>query len=594
MNFNHAELQGGVPGSFRGEQEAQLPAATEENSRPSEVSTSSRQERVPGTSAVEGRPNAPRSSIAYLIPSVRDIVFIFLFWSLLAGTLSNRPLADPDIGWHIRTGELILSTHAIPRGDPFSSTMHGQPWFAWEWLYDLVIGILHRTCGLNGVVWLCALIVAATFTMLLSQLLKRGTGLLLAIVLMLLAEAAATIHLFARPHIVSWFFMLAWFAALERWERGGGRENVPRWLPWFFPASTVLWVNLHGGWLVGFALLAVYIVAATIESLRDSDAFAALRAGQRARAMAWAGVASAVATLANPFGWNLHVHIYRYLGDRYLMNRIAEFRSPDFHGWAQRCFAMILLLTVVALAGHRRQIRLRHLLVILLAVYAGLLSARNLPVSSMLLALVIGPLLWDSVVALATRPGAWGWLRGSARWAVEFSGRMGAQELSLRGHAWPAVIAVASLAICLHGGWIGSRRVVDARFDPKKVPVAAVDFLQNESSREPIVSTDSWGGYVIYRLYPSRQVVVDDRHDLYGSDRVRQILTLMQGEPGWRELLETWHIRTVLLPADSTLANLLRELPKDWRVTYQDDVAVVYELVAGEAALPHTEVHQKR
>ena len=108
MNFNHAELQGGVPGSFRGEQEAQLPAATEENSRPSEVSTSSRQERVPRTSAVEGRPNAPRSSIAYLIPSVRDIVFIFLFWSLLAGTLSNRPLADPDIGWHIRTGELML------------------------------------------------------------------------------------------------------------------------------------------------------------------------------------------------------------------------------------------------------------------------------------------------------------------------------------------------------------------------------------------------------------------------------------------------------------------------------------------------------
>ncbi len=513
------------------------------------------------------------SVLRYLIPSVRDIIFIFLFWSLLAGTLSTRPLADPDIGWHIRAGELMLATHTLQRTDPFSSTMHGQRWFAWEWLYDLALGILHRAGSLNGVVWLCAVIVAATFTFVLSQLLKRGTGLLLAIVLMLLAEAAATIHLFARPHIVSWLFALAWFAALERWERG----DAPRCLPWFFPVSTLLWVNLHGGWLLGFALLAIYIVAAVLERLRASDPFVALRAVGRARAMAWAGGASALATLANPFGWRLHEHIYRYLGDRYLMNRIAEFRSPDFHGWAQRCFVIILLLTVVALAGHRRRVRLSHLLVALLAVYAGLLASRNLPVSSMLLVLVIGPMLWESLVSLANRPGAWEPLRGGARRIVEFSSRMGAQELSLRGHAWPVISAVAALAVCLHGGWIGSRHLINAKFDPTKVPAAAVDFLEAHPAQHPVFSTDSWGGYLIYRLYPSRQVVVDDRHDLYGSDRVREVLILMQGEPGWREVLESWHIQAVLLPAGSTLANLLRELPQNWRLTYQDKVAVVYE-----------------
>ena len=115
---------------------------------------------------------------------------------MLAGTLSKFPLADPDIGWHIRTGEQILITHTLPRTDPYSSTMQDQPWFAWEWLYDLVLGILHHLCGLNGVVWLCAGVVASTFTLLLSQLVKRGTGLLAAIVLVLLAEGAATIHLF--------------------------------------------------------------------------------------------------------------------------------------------------------------------------------------------------------------------------------------------------------------------------------------------------------------------------------------------------------------------------------------------------------------
>jgi hypothetical protein len=119
--------------------------------------------------------------------------------------------------------------------------------------------------------------------------------------------------------------------------------------------------------------------------------------------------------------------------------------------------------------------------------------------------------------------------------------------------------------------------MVHAGFDPKSVPVAAADFLDRRPDTEPVFSLDSWSGYLIYRLYPRRQVVVDDRHDLYGSDRIRQILILMQGEPGWREVLVDWHIRLALLPADSTLANLLRQMPEQWRITYQDKISVVFE-----------------
>ena len=513
------------------------------------------------------------AALRFLLPSARDIIFVFMFLSLLAGSLSNRSLADPDIGWHIRTGELILQTHTLPRTDPYSSTMHGQPWFAWEWLYDLLLGLLHHACGLNGVVWLCAVLVASTFTLLLSQLLKRGTGILLAIVLMLLAEAAATIHLFARPHIVSWLFVLLWFAALERWEQG----SVPRWLPWFFPASMLLWVNLHGEWLFGLALLAIYTLASAVGALRTRDPFAAVKLAHRTRAMARAWIASALATLANPYGWRLHIHIYRYLNDRYLMNRIAEFRSPDFHGWAQRAFAIILLLTLIALATALRSIPLSRFLVVLLSVYTGLFSSRNLPVSSMLLVLIIGPMLWESGASLVGRPRAWGWLCTGSRRVVDFSDRMGAQELQLRGHLWPVVCAVAALAICLQGGRLGSRQLIHAQFDPKTLPVAAVDFLDKQTSTQPVFSLDSWGGYLIYRLYPRRQVVVDDRHDLYGTSRVRDFLILLQGETGWRHLLDDWQIHIVLLPPGSTLANLLQQLPQEWQVTYQDTVAVVLE-----------------
>ena len=397
------------------------------------------------------------SAQRFLLPSVRDIIFIFLFWSVLAGSLSNRPLADADIGWHIRTGEQILAKHSLPRTDPYSSTMQGQPWFAWEWLYDALLGALHRACGLNGVGWLCALLTATIFVILLSQLLRRGTGLLMAVLLMLLAEAAAMVHLYARPHIASWLLSLLWFVMLENWEGWNWPDHerrLPRWIPWFFPASMLLWVNLHGGWLFGMVSLAIYTFAAFVESVRKekTDPFAAIRIAHRAHAMTVAWVSSAAATLVNPYGWRLHVHIYRYLTDRYLMNRIDEFRSPDFHGWAERSFAIILLLTIVALAGNRRpanrassnhgssgqsKIRLSHLLVVLFAAYAGFYATRNLPVSSMLLVLIAGPILSANFSVLPDKPTAWRWLRNSVTKIVIFSDRMAAQELDLSGHLWP-------------------------------------------------------------------------------------------------------------------------------------------------------------
>jgi len=66
-------------------------------------------------------------------------------------------------------------------------------------------------------------------------------------------------------------------------------------------------------------------------------------------------------------------------------------------------------------------------------------------------------------------------------------------------------------------------------------------------------------------MYPERRVVVDDRHDLYGSERIQRYIILTRVEPGWQGVLTDWQVRTALLPADSTLANLLRELPRDWR-----------------------------
>ena len=171
----------------------------------------------------------------------------------------------------------------------------------------------------------------------------------------------------------------------------------------------LVWVNVHGGFLVGFVLLAIYWCSATWRWLRPAgdrfdDVLRQIRAGRLVRVLTLAGIVSALATLVNPYGIYLHVHIYHYLTNRFLMNHINEFQSPNFHYVAQKCFAGLLLLTLVALAVKKRAAgpaRVSQALVVLFAVYSGLYASRNIPVSSLLLILVIGPWLSEGDGAIS-------------------------------------------------------------------------------------------------------------------------------------------------------------------------------------------------
>ncbi len=510
----------------------------------------------------------------WIFPSVGDLVFVLLLAGLTLGTAAQLLLRDAGIGWHIRAGQLILATRSIPHTDPFSSTMQGKTWYAWEWLFDALVAASHHLAGLNGVVFISALVIACTFALMLRGMLGRGANLLVSILVLLLALVASSVHLFARPHILTWLLTVVWFGVLERFEDDGKTVNL-LWLP----LLTLLWVNVHGGFLVGFGLLAIYFASAFVKWIaapKDDDGALA----QRLKAVFLAGILSFAASFANPYGYHLHIHIYRYLTDHFLMDHIDEFLSPNFHGLGQRCFAAMVLLAVVATAMARRKVGLSHLLVILFAIYAGLFAARNIPVSSILLGLIVAPLISD-------------WVRGiardhevamGARWLAAridfFGSRMALLDSKLRGHLWPAVAIALGLWVCGHDGRLGAARLVDARFDPARFPVGAVDFLHGSATHEVVFCPDRWGGYVIYRSYPQVLAAVDDRHDLYGAEFLKRYLKILHGEPGWENELDGLHAAWVLVPAESTMASLLEETHR-WDIAFKDDTAIVFRPSGG-------------
>ncbi len=153
---------------------------------------------------------------------------------------------------------------------------------------------------------------------------------------------------------------------------------------------------------------------------------------------------------------------------------------------------------------------------------------------------------------------------------------MSGVEDGLRGHLWPVLAIVITFLIAANSGRVGSTLLMDAHFDPNRMPVAAVNFLEKSETKGPVLSPDYWGGYLIYRLYPKTLVVADDRHDLYGEPFFRSYLKLMHVEPGWREFLDTNESACVLLPREAPLASIL-EIEKSWKTVYSDEVSMIFE-----------------
>jgi hypothetical protein len=484
----------------------------------------------------------------WVLPRFADIFFLVFLIILAFTPVSAGLLNDADTGWHIRTGEQIMATHAVPRADPFSYTMQGKPWYAWEWLYDLAMAAVHHVAGLNGVVLLTAAVISLSFSLLFHFLLRRTRNLVVAAMLTLLAAAAAQVHMLARPHIISWLLALLWVECLYRFVEGNRAALL--WLP----CLMLLWVNLHAGWVLGLVLLGLFAVEPAWK--RDRPA------------LCWLGgtfSACVAATLLTPYGYRLHLHVYQYLSDSFLMNSIDEFQSPDFHQPVYLYFAAFLPLSFAGAVLGRGRLTLTYSLLWLFALHAGLYAARNVPIAAILISMVLAPLLaaapWRS----------WSLLREVG----EIATSMMLLDRRLRGHALAGVFTLACLGVLLHGGRLFSHPWLNAHFNPRAYPVRAARFIAENGIHDHLFSSDSWGAYLIYRLYPETKVYFDDRHDFYGEAFVREYGVTVSAVRVWQQPLDRHQVQWVLMPVDAPLSSLLRA-SSAWRAVYDDGVAILF------------------
>ncbi len=489
------------------------------------------------------------------LPPLAEVVFVAVLLWVLVGGQARALLADGDTGWHIRTGEYILAERRVPRADLFSFSRPGAEWFAWEWASDVLFALAHRAAGLEGVVLLGGALLAATSAALFQFVMWQRANVIVAVVTMLLAASASTVHWLARPHLfTSLLFVLSvWMLEADR--RRPGRRL------WALLAVAVAWANLHGGFVILPLTTGLYATAAAwaaLEPGRPSDWRAAQRYGLLTAAVT-------AATLLNPYGYRLHLHIWKFLGADFIRKWVEEFQSPRFRGESMLAFELLLLLGLLSVPWLWRRGEYAAALLVVALAHAALGSVRHVVLYVLAATPVVARRLSAALEAL---PGPWG--RAVNSLLTDFApGGPTRRWVPL----WSAA-ALALAAAFLDSG--PARWQVD--FPKEKFPQAALAATEKQLVGRRVFTSDQWADYLIYRYYPEVRVFIDGRSDFYGRAIGQQYLDLMQATHRWEETLNRNGFDRALLPPDWPLATVLKAHP-DWRLDYDDGQALLLRRV---------------
>jgi hypothetical protein len=460
---------------------------------------------------------------------------------------ARKLFRDSDTGWHIRTGERILKTGELPRTDPYSWTKPGKEWVAWEWASDVVMGWAHGWGGLGGVALVYMGAIAGCTWLWFRLTWRCGGDFLIACLMASPMLSTVNMHWLARPHVFSWMLLLGWLMIAV-----SPPARLRAWHCLAAAMGTAVWCAIHASFFL------VPVTCALLCAGELVDGWMRGREGS-ARWYAAIGAASLAGSFLNPYGWRLHAHLWQYLNNRELLERVGEFQTFNFQ--AEGSFQILLTVglgcvgTLLAL----QQGKMGQFLVMGMLVAVSLKSARGLP----LVALAVLPMA-NGGITRALRGAEGLRISGAVQQTLRYSGNLRGIEAGFGGYA-AVPVALALAFVMLQAPGTG--------FPADQFPVAAASAVEKLPAGAKLLHPDKFGGYLIYRFAGERKVFFDGRSDFYGSEFMKQYIRLVQVRPGWDNQVTRHGFTHALLPVDYSLVAALTQ--RGWRVDHRDGTAVL-------------------
>lgn len=467
--------------------------------------------------------------------------------------LASRPLDDGDFWWHLKTGEYIVQQGIVPRTDFFSFTSYGKPWVAHEWLSEVVFYLGYSSFGYNSLIFTFAVLVVFAFWLVTRRL---GGHPFVTAPAVLLGVWSILPTIGVRPRVFTLLFTAAYLALLNSFRRDEKNRHI-----WLTVPMMAVWVNLHGGFLIGLVLIGFGIAGLLLDTLIEKQSIKGIRT--RLRTLSLVLVTCAAAALLNPHGWRIFLFPFEIFLSPVQQQSVRDWLSPNFQQPELLPLAVLILLTIFVLGLSPVRPRPSEILLFVLTLFATLKSNRHMAI----LALVAVPLL----------------VRYGQHWISSIAPVFNKQPSPASSSATvfpillllPLLVFVPKLAAEVYG---------PSKQDVVRVPVKAVEYMkENGIEGRTFTDPNMWGGYLIWAM-PSNPVYIDGRIDMYGDKFVGEYINIARGATAWEEPFARYQVKNVIVRPRSPLAQSL-EQSGEWERRYQDEMSVVFSIAQTRALL---------
>jgi hypothetical protein len=477
--------------------------------------------------------------------------------ALLSVFTVRTRLNDPDLWWHLKTGEMIWQTHSIPRVDSFSFTTNHHPYTPHEWLAQLTIYAAYHFGGYSGIMlWLClisSLVSVAGYGL---CWLYSGNG-KIAFLGALGIWFFATVGLSARPQMLGYLFLIAELIVVSL-----GQRNQ-KWLL-ILPGLFALWVNCHGSFLFGLIVLGAVFFCGFFDF--EVGLIACEPSGRRKQAMlALALFLSTGALFLNPVGLNQITYpLNTMLGQQQIgLQYSSEWQPPAMTDI--RTPALFVAMALVLLVPILRRVSLPFPELLLVAL--GFVLAVQHQRMFFVFGILVMPLL---SLLLSTA-----WDRYEP-----------AQDSVVSN-----MIAIPGIVIAMVLGF-PSPQNLNAQVQ-KGNPGKALEFVQRSGLSGRMLNEYVYGGYLIWAA-PDHKVFIDGRADVFEWTGVLgdyMDWVNLQADPSF--LLDKYRIDFCFLSRDEPIARVLPLIP-GWKTIYSDATSVIFARSAGRNAPDNTAARQNK
>lgn len=470
----------------------------------------------------------------------------FSFPVMLAGLLAvlavltvRARFDDPDMWWHLKTGEIIWTTHTIPLADTFSYTSNHQSSIPQEWLAQVSIYGAWKWAGYSGMMlWLCLLTAAVLIAGYRFCSLYSGNAkvaFLGAVILWLFA----TVGFAVRPQLIGYLLLIAELALIHL-----GRTRDPRW---FFPLPILfaLWINCHASFILGIILAAVILFTSLFSF--QAGSLTAQRWNPRTRhMMALSLLLSVAALFLNPVGIRqIFYPIDTMLNQRLNLSSVSEWAPLNMTEERGVALLAVLLCIFLLVAIRRSELFFDELLLLAIGTWMAVSHMRMLFLFGILAAPILSRQLstsWEGYDAESDR-------------------------------IWPNAVMIGVSLLAIFLAFPDHRNLQDQV--ENQSPQKAVEFIKANHLSGPMLNDYASGGYLIWAA-PEYPVFIDGRADIYEWSGILGEFgswATLQSDPN--ALLQKYKINFCLLARQSPMAHVL-PLLHEWKMAYADDHSVIF------------------